>query len=645
MLKSIQQRDLQKNRWIKITMTVILVLICGAMVITLIPGLMSGPSGNNSPDAVATVGGQSVTVLQVQQQLAQMERSGSVSPMLRTLYARQIVDQLIFQDSLDLEAARLGIRVTPEEETERIKQILPEAWVGGVWQKDRYASEVQMRTGMSVEQFENVLRDGMLTEKFRHLLTDGITVSPTEIEQEFRRRNEKVSIQYALIKPADLMASIHPTDAELAAYFQKNIGKYQVPEERSASYALLDLSALRARTQISDDTLRAYYNAHLDEYKVENRVHVEQILFKTIGKTDAEVAEIQKKAEDVLKQAKHGANFEDLAKKYSEDESSKDKGGDIGWIVQGQTVPEFEKAAFSLPKDGISDLVKTQYGFQIIKVLDHEFAHTKSFDEVRGSILPIVLEDRVNTEANTLVDQMAEAVRESTHQPIAGIAKKFDLETGVTPLAAITQPVGDLGSSDDLHSALFELSAGELSQPIHIDKGFVILTPKDIVKAHQGTLAEVHNSVLADYQQDKAAELAQQKADELAKRAQSGEAFEKASKALGLEVKTSNPFAVTGSLPDLGTGQQLAAAFNMKVGDISAPKLLGSNWLVFRVATREDADPTELAQQKADIQQQILQTKQDNAFAAFKSALEDRLTKEGKITINSQVMDTLTHPS
>lgn len=642
MLKSIQQRDLQKNRWIKIAMTVILLLICGSMLLYLIPGLNTGSAGATNPDSVATVGGQDITVVEVQRQLAQMERSGSVPPMLRSLYTRQVIDQMIFQRALDVEAERLGLRVTPEEETERIKQILPDAWSGGVWQKDRYATEVQMRTGMSVEQFESVLRDGMLTEKFRQLVTDGITVSPAEIDQEFRRRNEKISIQYALVKPADIAPTVHPTDAELAAYFAKNSFKYQVPEKRSARFALLDLASLRAKTQVGDDVLRAYYTAHLDEYKVENRVHVEQILFKTVGMTDAEIAEIRKKAEDVLKQAKQGANFEDLAKKYSEDDSSKTKGGDIGWIVEGQTVAEFEKAAFSLPKGSISDLVKTQYGFQIIKVLDRETAHTKSFEEVRASILPLVLEDKINTDANTLVDQMAGAVRQSNRQPIDALARRFGLELGDTPPVSVTEPVGDLGNSSDLHQTLFELGVSELSQPLHIDRGFVILTVKEIVKPHQGTLAEVHDRVLADYQQEKSVELARNKAEDLAKRVQSGEAFDKAAKALDLEVKTSDPFAVTGSVPDIGTGQQLAAAFGMAVGQVTAPKQTGANWLVYRIVTHESANPDELAKQKSDIEQQILQTKQTNAFAAFKSALEDRLMKEGKITINADVMSRLT---
>src|SRR5260370_8196699 len=107
----------------------------------------------------------------------------------------------------------------------------------------------------------------------------------------------------------------------------------------------------------------------------------------TVGKaTDAEVEEVKKKAEDVLKQVKKGGKFEDLAKKYSEDPGSKDKGGDLNWITERQTVPEFEKTAFSLSPGQGSDLVKTQYGFHIIKQLEKQTAPTHPFAELKDSL-------------------------------------------------------------------------------------------------------------------------------------------------------------------------------------------------------------------------------------------------------------------
>jgi peptidyl-prolyl cis-trans isomerase D len=645
MLKSIQQRDLDRNRWIKISMTVILMLICIAMVITLIPGLMGGGSTVNKPDAVATVGGEDISIAEVRRQIAQMTRGQAVPEMLRATYAQEVIDQMIFQRALDFEAGRLGLGVTPDEETDRIKQLLPTAWSGGVWQKDRYASEVMMQTGMSVTEFESMLRDAMVREKFAKLVTDEITVSPAEIEQEFRRRNDKVTIQYALLKPADLAPSIHPSDAELAAYFAKYSARYPVPEKRTTRYALLDLATLRARTEVGDEELRAYYNAHLNDYKVEDRAHVERILFMTIGKTDAEVAEIRKKAEDVLSKAKHGGNFEDLAKKYSEDQKSKAKGGDIGWIVPGQTDPAFQQAAFGLAKGAVSDLIKTQLGFDIVKVLDRETAHIKGLEEVRDTIGPILLDAKVNLEASDVAGRMAGAVRLSNRQPLDALAKQFKLELGETGPTGITEPIGNLGDSPELHQALFQLRPGELSQPLRVESGYVILTVKDVIPAHQGTLVEVHDRVLANYQQEKSLELAQSRSQELSKHVQAGEAFDKAVKSLGIDVKTSESFAETGSIPDVGTGQQLSAAFGMAVGQVSGAVQIGGNWLVYRIVARDPAKPEDLANQSEDIRQRVMQSKQTAAFAAFRAELISRLKGEGQVSINPTAVKTLTGSS
>ena len=644
MLKSIQQRDLDKNRWVKVTMWVLLILISVSMVITLVPGLVGG-STTNSPDTVASVGGQDISLFEVQRHLNMVLHGQNPPELLKGVYAKQVLDQMIFSRALDLEAQRLGISVTPQEESERIKQLLPSAFEGGGFAKDRYVAEVQNRLGMSVPEFETFLRDDMLMEKFRRLVTASVSVSPSEIENEFRRRNEKVQIEYALVKPAELASSIHPTDAELSAYYSKNAGRYQVPEKRSARYALLDLAKLRENATVSDDALRAYYNAHLDQYKVENRAHVEHILFKTIGKTDAEIAEIRQKAEDVLKKAKSGANFEDLAKKYSEDDATKPKGGDLGWIVEKQTVPEFEQAAFSVPKGSVSDLVKTQYGFHIIKVLDRETAHTKAFEEVRGAIVPLLTDQKLSADANTTSTQMASAVRQSNRQSLDDLARKFNLKLGETQPASVTDPVGDLGNTPELHQVLFQLRPGELSQPFQVPQGYVILTPKDIQPAHQGTLAEVHDKVLADYQQEKSIELARTKADELAKRVQSGEAFDQAAKALGLTVVSPAAFARNGSVQDVGSAKLLEAAFGMPVGQSSPTAQVGGNWLVYRVVSHQPVNPEDLAAQSDQIKQQLTQAKQAAAFDAFRTALEDRLKKEGKLNINADAMKRLSRTS
>jgi peptidyl-prolyl cis-trans isomerase D len=209
----------------------------------------------------------------------------------------------------------------------------------------------------------------------------------------------------------------------------------------------------------------------------------------------------------------------------------------------------------------------------------------------------------------------------------------------------MTDPLGNLSNSPDLQQILFGLHPGELSPPTQIDNGYIILTVKDILPAHAGTLAEVHDRVLADYQRERSVDLAQARAEELLKRASGGEAFDKAAKSLDLAVKTSDTFSRTGSIPDVGTGRQVDAAFHMAIGQVSKPTQVGENWLVYRVVSRDSPNPDELAKQKDAIEQRLLQTKQNAAFEAFHTALVDRLKKEGKLTINSDAMNRVTRSS
>jgi peptidyl-prolyl cis-trans isomerase D len=615
----------------------------GMMVITLVPGPVG--SFEQRPDALAEIGDYELTVTQVRQQMARIERRQSIPRPLQAFYARQIVEQLIFERALELEAQRLGIRVTDEERVERIKRLLPVAFAGDTFiGMDRYAAEVQQRFDLTVAEFEEIIRKSLLEEKFRRLVTDGVTVPPEEVFEEFRRRNEKATIEYAVIRPEAMQARVPVSEADLAQYFEKNKARYQVPERRVVRLALLDLHELRQRAGVTDEELRAYYNQQVDRYRIQNRARVSHILFKTVGKSDAEIAEVRAKAEDVLKNAKRGAKFEELAKQYSED-TTKENGGDLGWILQGQTVAEFEQAAFSLPKGTISDLVKTQYGFHIVKVVDRETARTQSFEEVRASIVPIVAAEKAERMAQETGDKLAAAVRQSNRRPIDELAKQFGLSVTETRPLAATDPVGELGNAPEVRDVVFRLRVGELSSPIQTDRGYVVLSVKGVQPQHQGTLAEVRDRVEADLRGEKAGELAKAQAEALASRVQAGEAFAKAAKALGFEAKTSEPFARVASVPDLGSTRQIPSAFTLPPGKSSPALLVGGNWVVFRVVSREEAKTEDFARQQRQIEQQVLDSQRSIAYDAFRKALEDRLKREGKLRINQENYKRLTSPT
>jgi len=629
--------DNRQQLFSRILLGGVVLVLAGGMLLYLVPS-MPGTGDAASTDTVAKIGDESVTTDEVRQQLSEIEQRNQVPKQLESLYAQQILKQLIFQKEIEYESKRLGIHVSDQERAERIRQFLPTAYNGDTFVgMDRYAAEVQGRFQMTVPVFEEQIRQGLLLEKFRKLVTDGISVGPGELQDEFRYRNEKIKLDYALIKPEDLAAKINPDEAEIKAAYEKNKSKYLVPEKRVVRYALADVNQIRQSTQVSDDELKVQYQQDIQQYQVPNRVHVDHILLMTVGKTPAEVEEIHQKAEDVLKQAnKKGANFEELAKKYSEDPGTKDKGGDLGWITQGQTVPEFEKVAFSLPKGSISDLVKTQYGFHIIKVLDKETAHTKTFDEVKDSIRAPLMLSKADKQGADIADKLSAAIRQSNKISIDDLAKQFHLTVGETRPVSATEPILELGNSKEVKDAIFGQRPDELSLPIHTDRGYLIVAVRDVLPAHQGTLDEVRDRVIADLKQQKSTDIARQKADDLEKRLKSGEKFDTAAKALGLDPKTSDLFARNGSISGAASGKQLSAAFQMKPGDVGPPLNLGASWFVYRVAEKQEPNPADFDKQKKDLTDQVLQTKRNLAFEAFRTSLEARLKREGKLRIMSE---------
>jgi peptidyl-prolyl cis-trans isomerase D len=640
----LRSRDLM----VKIVLGVVLGLVSLGMLLYLVP-MPNTPLDSNT-NGLADVAGQTITVGDVQQQLNLLSQQQQIPPQMQGIYAKQILDQMIFSRLLEVEGSRLGIGVSDQEVADEIRQLLPAAFPNGQWVgAQAYSAMVEQQFGLSVSDFEDQLRQSLLEQKFRDLVTAEVSVTPQDVRQEYLRQNEKVKVDYALVSPSALSAKLKPTDSELEAWYNAHKSQYQVPEKRSANYLLLDLNQLRQNTTMPEAQLQAYYNAHIAEYKVPERVHVEHILFMTVGKTTAEIAEIKKKAEKVLEQVKHGGDFAKLAKEYSEDPGSKNKGGDLGWILKGQTVPAFQKVAFSLPVGQVSGLVKTQYGFHIIKVLGKETAHTKSFAEVQDQIRQTLLNARVQQEAQQISDQMANIVRDSSRQSLTAVESdlgpqlKASLVMGQTGLVSATDPIPALADSNDVRNAIFDQSVGQLSLPINIPSGTVIIDVSQVVPSHQGTFTEVRDRVQKDYVQAKSAEAARAEADQLAAAVKQGKQLDQTAKSLGLQVQSAD-FSRTGNVAGV-PARNFLAAFNAPVGQVQGPQKVGNNWIVYDVTAHEEPSEAAFQKQRASIRQEMLTTAQNNAFDAFRRALENQMEKEGKLTISSQNLQQLTGSS
>lgn len=638
-------KSMEKNKLgVRILLGIIVGILAIGMLLYLVPG--QGGANGSANDVVAEVGGQPVTGTQVRQQLAHIESSGQMQPALRPLYTQQIIQQLVFDKMMDIEARKLGVTVSETDVANRIKMILPTAFENGAPVAiDNYAAQVQARFQMGVEEFEELIRQSLVSEKVGLLVTSGITISPDEVQAEFRGKNEKVKIDYVVVHPDSLESQVQVTDSDLSAYYEKNKSRYMVPEQRVVRYVLIEPGQLMAKINIPESDLQAAYKEHIDAFKVDDRVQISQILFKTIGKTDAEVAEIRKKAEDVLKQAKQkGAKFEDLAKKYSEDATNENAGQPI-WIGRGQAMPELEKAAFSLPKGDISDLIQTQIGFYIIKVTDKETARTKSLAEVMPQIEENLAREKAEAITEDDAQKIGDQIRQTSRPSLDALAKQYDLPTGETKPLGASDMTPELGNAPDIHDTILRQRVGDVSQPIRTDRGYVILSVKSVTPAHQGTLADMREKITADYRHEKAVELAKQRATDLAKLSQSGGDLAKAAKTLNLEMKTSDDVARDGSIPGAGPIRGFQDAFSLPPGKTADPVFLGADWVVYRVVDHQQPNPADFAKQEKDIDQQLLDAKRQLAFESFRAALEAEMTKEGKLTYYNDVVKQLTQPS
>jgi parvulin-like peptidyl-prolyl isomerase len=191
------------------------------------------------------------------------------------------------------------------------------------------------------------------------------------------------------------------SDADVASYFEAHKADFKIPEKRKVRYALIDVEAMRAKTVVSAQEIERAYNTGIEQYTTPEQVRASHILLKTEGKDDAVV---KAKAEEVLKQAKAGADFGELAKKNSEDEQSAKNGGDLDYFGRGRMVPEFDQVAFTLKPGEISDVVTTQFGYHIIKLTEKKDAAPIPLEQVK----PQVLEFLTNQKKQQRVDGFIE---------------------------------------------------------------------------------------------------------------------------------------------------------------------------------------------------------------------------------------------
>jgi peptidyl-prolyl cis-trans isomerase D len=640
---------------VKIILGALLVLICASMAITLIPGGIGSSLGIGAPPpgVLATIGDQHVTVLEVQREARNMIRQqfpkgGPQASMLLPYFASRAAEQLIDEKALVSEAHRMGLRASDDELRDELQHgrysatFFPDGKFIG---QEEYENLLQ-RNDMTVPQFEAEQKDFILIRKLRALVASSAFVGDTEVRDEFNRRNTKVKFEYAVITKADILKELHPTEEELKAYYDRSKATYNnsIPEKRQIKYAVVDSAKIAATTTVSDQDLQAYYDQHRDEFRAPEQVKVSHILIKTPLPAPGEkedqkaIADARAKAEDVLKQVKAGGDFAKLAEKYSDDPGSAKAGGELGWIGRGRTVPEFEKAAFSLGKGQTSDLVKSSYGFHIIRVEDKQAAHLKTLAEVKSEIEEKVKQQKVaratEAAANALLSQARTAGFDA-----AAAAKGQAVIT--TEFFTRTDALPGLSANAQFMDSVFNEAEKSPPDVVQVPQGFVVFQLLAIKPPATPTFEEIRSKVEGQFKNERASFLLQQKTQELSDRAKAEHDLKKAAKDLGATVKTSELVAPDGQVPDIGSMANAPAVFSMKPGDISGPINAGGNGVVAQLLEKQAPTDEEFAAKKDEIRESLLEAKQGDLFGLFVTNLRKDMEKSNRLKVNQEEMKNL----
>ncbi len=614
-----------------------LALVVLTFVVFYIPDFITPTAGAAPNEVLAEVQGETITVGDFQRRYtAQLQAyrkaygSQLSDQLLRQLgIEQQILQQMVDEEAMVAEARRQGIRVSDVEVRERILAIPAFQENGRFIGEQRYRQMLQMNNPpLTTSDFEDNLRRALLVEKLRNAVTGWMSVTDGEVADEFRRRNEKVRLDVVPLTPEAFRSQVTVTDAELATHFEAHKETYRTGEKRRLRYALVDVDQVRQQVTVPDADLQAFYKQNLAQYTTPEQLAASHILFRIEDKDEEAV---RKQAEGVLKRARAGENFAALAKQYSEDESNNTNGGSLGEFGRGTMVPEFEQVAFTLKPGDISDLVKTSFGYHIIKVDRNQAAATRPLEEVRPELEDQLKWQRAQAQAETTAKALAGEVK--SVEDLTRIAKERGLHLQDTGAFLRDEPIDGLGPAPEVSAQAFQLADGAVSLPLRVSRGWVLAAVIGKEEPRLPELAEVRDRVRDDLVRERAGELAKTKAGEIAARLKGAADFAAAAAKAGLEVKPTELIPRGSPIPDLGVSPDVdAVAFALPQGGVSDPITTPQGTAIIRVAAKEGVTDAQVASGIDKMREELVNQRRDRFFSGYmveaKKSLQIEISQE-----------------
>lgn len=533
---------------------------------------------------------------------------------------RQAVDTLINQKLLLQESEKLGIQVTDRELADKIKST-PAFQNNGVFDNRRYSSLLSQNR-LSVEEFEQGFRHQIVMSKLQKFIADAAKVSENEAWNWYAFENRLTSIEYVMVKP-ESYKDISLTDEELESYFDKNKEKYRIEQKMKVQYFEFDPKDFEAGVTIPDEDVREYYDTHPEEFHKEKTVAARHILFKLDQNADEETQqEVKQKASDVLKLAREGQDFAELAKKYSEG-PSKDAGGALGAFTRDSMVKPFADAAFEMKTGEISDLVKTQFGWHIIKVEKVQPEVTEPFEKAKSKIRAELISARSKSAAYDKAEEIYDLLYSG--EDLSKVAEAQKLPLKKTDFFGRMGPYNQVKSAVQFSTTSFELQIMDISEVKEFEGNYYIIQPIEKIESKLPSFKDVKDRVKADLMAQRQSERAKKDAQSIIEAVKKDDNLSAASESFGLTVKETAHFRRDGDIPEIGYEPSIAdAAFGLSDKNKLFHEVLEGNdgFFVIRLKEHKEVDPKDFEKEKSNIQTRLLQQKKESTFNAYLSELK-----------------------
>jgi len=466
----------------------------------------------------------------------------------------------------------------------------------------------------------------LLVEKLRTYLFSNFQVSENELKEYYEWKNVSASIDYVLFNP-ETYQDIELTEDALETYFNAQKESYKTNPLRKAQYLHFDPQDYKADVKISAEDVETYYLENREKFATPKTVEARHILFKVNAEATQELEDAAKaKAENVFGMIQKGEDFAAMAKQYSEG-PSKENGGQLGAFKKEDMVAPFAEKAFSMKQGEVSEPVRTQFGWHLIKVEKVNEASAQSLEDAAQPIQTTLTDDQ----AKTLAYDKAEAFYETTLEGdfIADVGKEMGLAVKMTGLFSMTGPEKDIQSQKAFADAAFALSLNQISEIQDFEDGYYILQVVEVIPGKIPGLGAVKEAVTKDLMKEKQANLAEEKAKALLAKLKSDPSTD----TNDVTFKSTDYFKRNDQIPDIGWENEISQA----VFGLSSAQPLPENvvkgkngFYVIRLKDRRLPDSQEFDKERKLLQETLINQKKLRAFNTWLAEIR----KNSEITIH-----------